>query len=170
MLFFQSQQPRILTEYGLLFLISNQVKTEHSVKPCTIRNDSMSTNMAKHAFLLTWSQRISQLSAEPLPADCLLKQEMKTCTCCLSSKPLAAWAWSGCLKLHEGKSMTQSSPRSRFSLPLLILSSSPRAGVSCKWWKRARDREGENYKQQTWTLPLTVLYPEWKYLLSCLSF
>lgn len=113
------------------------MKIEHSVKPCNIRNASVSTNMAKHAFLLTWSQRISQFTAEPLPADCLLKQEIKTHTCCLSCKPLATWAWSGCWKPHEVKSVTQSSPSSRFSLPLLTLNSPPRAGVSCGWWKKS---------------------------------
>lgn len=39
---------------------------------------------------------------------------------------------------YEGKFMTQWSPGSRFSLPLLTLNTLSIAGVSCEWWQKSK--------------------------------
>lgn len=73
---------------------------------------------------------------------------------CCSCKLLARWAWSGCSKPQEEKSMTQWSPRNRFALPQLTLSSPLRDGVSSEnlWMKEAEGKGNEEaYIQPTLT-------------------
>lgn len=150
MLPFSNQQPGVPIDNKVwFFLISDQVTTEHAVRLCSIRIDSVSTNMARHTFLLTWPQRNSQPTEEPLPTDGLLKLGMKTCTWNCSCKLLATWAWSDYSDNMKRNTWPSEVPGA--GLLCHCLFSVAHWGLECpvilcEWWKRREGREGGTFQ------------------------